>query len=266
MRQIMKFSVLSSGSTGNAIYIETEENRIVVDVGMNGKKMDALFKMIDRDPATIDAILISHEHRDHVSGAGVFARKYGIPVYANAKTWTGMKSIIGELSTDYKFEFPTGSIQSFGKLDIESFGVSHDAREPMFFSFHYQGKKLSIVTDTGYISDKVKGVIDNSNAFVFECNHDVNLLRMGKYPWHLQQRILGDRGHVSNEDAALAMSEVIGVQTKRIYMAHLSKENNYVDLARMTVEQVLKGRECPVGQQFFIYETFPDKPTAMASV
>jgi len=262
----MKFSVLASGSGGNAIYVEFGEQRFLVDAGLNGKKTQELLAQIGRDPAELTGIFISHEHRDHTIGAGVLARRYGIPIYANANTWNGMNGVIGEVAADLKFELPTGTVRSFGALDVESFGVSHDAREAMFFAFHADGKKLAIITDTGYVSDRVKGIIDNSDAFVFECNHDVNLLRMGRYPWHLQQRILGDRGHVSNEDAALALSEVVGVQTKKIFMAHLSQENNYQELARMTVEQVLLARECPVGEQFFLYDTYQDKATDLVVV
>jgi phosphoribosyl 1,2-cyclic phosphodiesterase len=262
----MKLSVLASGSSGNAIYIENNESKFLVDVGLTGKKTEELLKIIGRSPKDLTGIFISHEHRDHVSGAGILARKYKIPVYANAKTWEGMNKIVGEIPTELKFEFPTGTIQTFGGLDIESFGVSHDSREAMFFVFHQEGKKISLITDTGYVSDRMKGVISNSDTFVFECNHDVNMLRMGGYPWNLQQRILSDRGHVSNSDAAYAMSEAIGENTKRIYMAHLSRENNYKELARMTVEQILKQQNCSVGQQFFLYDTDPDKPTELVEV
>ncbi len=262
----MKMSVIASGSSGNAIYVESENSRILIDAGLNGKKLTEHFAKIDRNPADLTAILVSHEHRDHVAGVGVLARKHQIPIYANANTWQGMDQIVGKIPTDLKFEFPTSTKVMIGGLEIESFGVSHDSREAMFFSVYEQDSKLSVITDTGYVSDRMKGVIDNSDTFVFECNHDVNLLRMGRYPWYLQQRILGDRGHVSNEDAAIAMSEVIGSQTKRIYMAHLSKENNYKELARMTVEQMLQSADCPVGKQFFIYDTFPDKPTELVEV
>lgn len=262
----MKLSVLASGSSGNAIYIENKENRFLVDVGLTGKKTEELMKQIGKSPKDLTGIFISHEHRDHVSGAGVLARKYKIPIYANAKTWEGMNSIIGEISSELKFEFPTGAIQTFGGLEIESFGVSHDSREAMFFVFHQAGKKVSLLTDTGYVSDRMKGVIRNSDIYVFECNHDVNMLRMGGYPWKLQQRILSDRGHVSNSDAAYALSEVIGEQTKRIYMAHLSRENNYKELARMTVEQILQQQNCSIGHQFFLHDTDPDTPTELVQV
>ncbi|MCY8323168.1 MBL fold metallo-hydrolase, partial [Bacillus inaquosorum] len=113
---------------------------------------------------------------------------------------------IGKIDTDQKFVFPMETVKSFGGLDVESFGVSHDAAEPMFYVFHYNGRKLALMTDTGYVSDRMKGIIRSANVFVFESNHDVGMLQMGRYPWSIKRRILSDVGHVSNEDAALAMT------------------------------------------------------------
>ena len=266
----MKFSVLASGSSGNSIYVESCDGRekVLVDAGLNGKKLAEAMAQIGRCPSQLTGILVSHEHRDHAGGVGVVARRYGIPIYANAGTWIGMDGVIGEIDSDLKFEFRTGDVQGLGSsgFEVESFGVSHDAREAMFFTFHSGGKKLAIVTDTGYVSERVKHVIDNADAFVFECNHDVNMLRSGTYPWHLQQRILGDKGHVSNEDAGITLSEVIGAATRKVFMAHLSRENNYPELARMTLEQTLLSRECPVGSQFFLYDTYPNRATDLIEI
>jgi phosphoribosyl 1,2-cyclic phosphodiesterase len=157
-------------------------------------------------------------------------------------------------------------VKTFGSLDIESFGVSHDAAEPMFYVFHHEDKKLVVITDTGYVSDRMKGIISNADAYVFESNHDVSMLRMGKYPWSIKRRILSDVGHVCNEDAALAMSEVAGDKTKRIYLAHLSLDNNMKDLARMSVEQTLKTKGIIVGEQFSLYDTDPKRPTELVTL
>ena len=171
-----------------------------------------------------------------------------------------------QIPIEQKFHFEMEQIKTFGSLDIESFGVSHDAAEPMFYSFHHEGKKVVLITDTGYVSDRVKGIISNAEAYIFESNHDVSMLRMGRYPWNIKRRILSDVGHVSNEDAALAMSEVAGDRTKRIYLAHLSLDNNMKDLARMSVEQTLKTQGIIVGEQFSIYDTDPKKATELVSV
>ncbi|WP_183252604.1 MBL fold metallo-hydrolase [Anoxybacteroides tepidamans] len=262
----MQFSVLASGSTGNAFYVETTKHRLLVDVGLSGKQIEQLFQQIGRHVKDVTAILVTHEHSDHIKGLGVLARKYQLPIYANEKTWKAMEGLIGEIPTEQKFVFPIGAVRSFGDLDVESFGVSHDAAEPMFYVFHHEGKKLVLITDTGYVSDRMKGIIKCADVFVFESNHDVEMLRMGSYPWHIKRRILSDVGHVSNEDAALALADVIGDQTKRIYLAHLSQDNNMKELARMTVEQMLASKGFVIGEQFHLYDTDPKIPTKLAYV
>ncbi|MGM0901520.1 MAG: MBL fold metallo-hydrolase [Bacillota bacterium] len=262
----LHFSVLASGSTGNAIYVETEDQRFLVDAGLSGKQMDALFQQIGREMKNLSGILVTHEHSDHIKGIGIVARKYKLPIYANEKTWNAMNGLIGEVPVEQKFTFGMETVKSFGSLDIESFGVSHDAAEPMFYVFHHEGKKLVLITDTGYVSDRMKGIISNADVYVFESNHDVQMLRMGRYPWNIKRRILGDYGHVSNEDAAIAMSEVIGDNTKQIYLAHLSADNNMKDLARMAVSQTLEGQGIRAGEQFNLFDTDPKKPTALTAV
>ena len=177
-----------------------------------------------------------------------------------------LQKSIGDIPTEQKFIFGMETVKTFGSLDIESFGVSHDAAEPMFYIFHHEGKKLVLITDTGYVSERMKGTISNADAYLFESNHDVSMLRMGRYPWNIKRRILSDVGHVSNEDAALAMSDVIGDHTKRIYLAHLSLDNNMKDLARMAVTQTLEGKGMVVGEQFSLYDTDPKTPTPLTSV
>jgi len=260
------FSVLASGSTGNATFVETENHSFLVDAGFSGKQMEALFQQIDRDIKNLSGIFVTHEHSDHIKGVGIIARKYKLPIYANEKTWKAMDKSIGDIPTEQKFIFGMETVKSFGSLDIESFGVSHDAAEPMFYIFHHEGRKLVLITDTGYVSERMKGTISNADAYLFESNHDVSMLRMGRYPWNIKRRILSDVGHVSNEDAALAMSDVVGDHTKRIYLAHLSLDNNMKDLARMAVTQTLEGKGMVVGEQFSLYDTDPKTPTPLTSV
>ncbi|RLQ93992.1 MBL fold metallo-hydrolase [Falsibacillus albus] len=262
----MHFSVLASGSTGNAIFVETESHSFLVDAGLSGKQMELLFQQIDRKVENLSGILVTHEHSDHIKGIGVLARKYKLPIYANEKTWNAMNPLIGEVATDQKFLFDMETVKTFGSLDIESFGVSHDAAEPMFYVFHQGEKKLVLITDTGYVSDRMRGTISNADAYVFESNHDVQMLRMGRYPWNIKRRILSDVGHVSNEDAAIAMSEVAGDRTKRFYLAHLSMDNNMKDLARMSVTQTLKNKGMVVGEQFELYDTDPKIPTPLVAI
>ncbi|MBF2663969.1 MBL fold metallo-hydrolase [Listeria seeligeri] len=262
----IRFSILASGSSGNATLVETGDQKILVDCGLSGKKMEGLFAQVGRDMSDLDAILITHEHSDHIKGLGVLARKYKLPIYANAKTWQAMDNMIGEVSSDQKFQFDMETVKSFGSLQVESFGVSHDAIEPMFYIFHKGNKKFVMITDTGYVSDRMKGHISGADAYLFESNHDVEMLRMGRYPWNVKRRILGDEGHVSNEDAAIAMSEVITDQTKRIYLGHLSKDNNMKELARMSVTQTLMAEGIDVGGNLEIFDTDPENATSIFTI
>lgn len=258
----MRFSVLASGSTGNAFYIETEQTKLLVDVGLSGKQIDRLFQQIDADPSELDGILVTHEHSDHIKGLGILARKYKLPIYANDKTWKAMEKGIGKVELDQKFHFEANKVQTFGNIDVESFSVSHDAVDPMFFTFHHDNKKVALVTDLGYVSERIKKTIEGANAFIFEANHDISMLQMGKYPWSVKRRILGDYGHVSNEDSGLALSDVITNETKRVYLAHLSKDNNMKELARMSVDQVLQER----GINMHLHDTDPVNATALYDV
>ena len=259
----MKFSVLASGSTGNSIYVENEQHAFIVDAGLTGKKMEALLAQIDRDAKKLSGILVTHEHSDHIKGVGVLARKHHIPVFANAKTWDAMSASVGTIPLDQRFEWKTDELKTFGGLDIQSFAVSHDAAEPMFYTFHEDGRKLVVMTDTGYVSDRMKGFISTADAYVFESNHDVSMLQMGPYPWKIKRRILSDVGHVSYEDAAVAMSEVVAEKETQIYLAHLSKDNNMKELARMSVSQTLESCGIRAGEYLHLHDTDAEKPTPL---
>lgn len=258
----MRFSVLASGSTGNAFYIEHAETKLLIDAGLSGKKMEELFRQINIDPTQLTGILVTHEHSDHVKGLGVMARRYHLPVYANEKTWRAMDSAIGELQTEQKFHFAANSVKSFGSIEVESFSVSHDAADPMFFNFRANDKKVTLITDLGYVSEKIKDAISGADAYIFESNHDISMLQMSSYPWNVKRRILSDYGHVSNEDCGLALSDVITDRTKRVYLAHLSRENNLKELARMSVDQVLRER----GIEMDLFDTDPEKATPLYEV
>lgn len=260
----MHFSILASGSTGNAIFISTAKTRLLVDAGLTGKKLEELLHQIGQHPKDLDAILITHEHSDHIKGLGVLARRYKIPIYANAQTWLELEKACGPIDLEQKFHFERGEILTLGDVEIESFGLSHDAREPMAFCFHHEGKKLGIATDLGYVSEKIKGILKGAHVLIFEANHDVHMLLSGSYPWHIKRRILSDVGHLSNEDSGEALAEIITEATSRVYLAHLSQDNNMRELARMTVEQILKGAGIEVGQQVRLYDTYPDRPTPLA--
>ena len=174
-----------------------------------------------------------------------------------------MSAKIGKVPLEQKHIFDMGKTLSIGDVDIESFGVSHDAAEPQFYELHHGKSSFAIVTDTGYVPDGVAGVINNAEAYLFECNHDTEMLRMGPYSWSLKQRIMSDTGHLSNDDGAAALMDVLGNNTKKIFLGHLSQENNVKALAHVTVEDIMKEHDLAVGHDFEICDTDPKQATPL---
>ncbi|GAA6113552.1 MAG: MBL fold metallo-hydrolase [Apilactobacillus sp.] len=256
----MKISVLSSGSGGNVTYIETNQHKILLDAGLSGVRIERLMASINRSMKDVDMMLVTHEHTDHSKAVGVLARRYPqISVYANQPTWDAMADTIGEVPLAQKNIFPPNMAMSFGDIDIESFAVSHDAAQAQFYNFHHRNKSFVVLTDVGYISDYIYGTIKNANTYLLECNHDVEMLRSGDYPWSLKQRILGDEGHLSNEDGANTLMEAIGNSTDRIFIGHRSHHNNIKELAHLTVASMLEENDFGVGTDFDLLDTDVEK-------
>ncbi|MCL0330159.1 MBL fold metallo-hydrolase [Apilactobacillus xinyiensis] len=263
----MKISVLSSGSGGNVSYIETAKHKILLDAGLSGVKIKKLLSSINKNIEDVDTLLVTHEHNDHCKSVGVLARRYPqISVYANEKTWIAMDSKVGKISSFQKNIFPPNVVLSFDDLDIESFTVSHDAAQAQFYNFHHHNKSFVVLTDIGYISERIVKTIQNANAYVFECNHDVEMLRNGPYAWSLKQRILGDSGHLSNEDGADALIECIGNNTKNIFVGHRSHHNNTKLLAHSTVAEILKRHDFAVGNDFNLLDTDVNCPSKLITL
>jgi phosphoribosyl 1,2-cyclic phosphodiesterase len=258
----VRFTILSSGSTGNAMVVQNAEVKLLVDAGFSAKKVEALLKEREVAGSDLDAILVTHEHSDHIKGLGALARKFDLPIYANEKTWEALDRQIGEIAEANKHVMDTGTMQDFGKLKVESFGISHDAAEPVGYCFYEGEQKLSLATDLGYMSSKVKEKISDSDALILETNHDVEMLRMGHYPWNIKRRILGDTGHLSNEAAGEALADVMTGKTKSVYMAHLSRDHNLLDLARLTLNNLVEDRGISVESgNLQLKDTYYDRPT-----
>jgi len=262
----VRFSVLASGSTGNAIYVGTDRTSVLIDVGITGKQAEAALQEVGVNAKDLKAILVTHEHVDHIKGVGVLARRYNIPIYSNRKTWNELDGQIGTISEAQRQYFEIGEIREFEDLTVHSFGISHDAAEPMGFCFYHGKKKLSVATDLGYVSDRIKETIKGADAYIFEANHDVDMLRMSQYPWSIKRRILSDVGHLSNETAGDALVDVLGGQAERVYLAHLSKENNMMDLAQLTIKNILEENGLKVGNDVHLRETYPHRPTKLEEV
>ncbi|WP_164470850.1 MBL fold metallo-hydrolase [Vaginisenegalia massiliensis] len=259
----LSFSVLASGSSGNCTYIESAKQRILVDAGLSGKKIINLLAEIDRSPQGLDAILVTHEHIDHVQGVGILSRKFNIPIYANRATWSVMETMIGQIAPENKRFVEANQLISLGDIDVQTYSVSHDAIDPQFYAFQKGKKVFAMLTDTGYVSDRLLGQLANASAYLIESNHEVEMLRYGKYPWSVKQRILGDKGHLSNEDGALAMSQLIGQATKHIYLGHLSKDNNTKEIAMDTMTRLLQSKDFAVHQDFSLNMTDPAQSTQL---
>ncbi|MBN6187267.1 MBL fold metallo-hydrolase [Aneurinibacillus sp. BA2021] len=262
----MKFSVLASGSTGNSFFIESKNSKVLVDAGLSGKQVEKLLSEAGVSAQDLDAILITHEHSDHIKGVGVLARRYQLPVYANSKTWEQLDRQLGTIAEDQRLIMEVGDTVEFGDMKVESYGISHDAAEPMAFCFYEDDAKVSLTTDLGYVSQRIKDTIRGSDAYIFESNHDVEMLRMGSYPWNTKRRILSDVGHLSNETAGEALGDILAGKGEKVYLAHLSKENNMTELARLTVKNILQEYGFEDGSDVELMDTSPIRPTAVQEI
>ncbi len=242
----MKLCSIASGSSGNCIYVGSQNTNLLVDAGVSAKRIENGLNQIDIMPDTIQGILITHEHSDHISGLGVLARKYHIPIYATYETAKALQQIksLGSVEEElYHYINPDEEFM-INDICIEPFSTSHDASNPVCYTMRSQGHKVGIATDLGKYDDYIVSKLTDSELLYIEANHDVNMLMVGKYPYYLKQRILGDRGHLSNETSATLISKLIHPKLKNIILAHLSKENNYEELAYETVCCELMKRGC----------------------
>lgn len=262
----LQFSILASGSSGNCTYVESATTRIMVDAGLSGKRIEALFRQIDREMNDLDAILVTHEHSDHIKGVGILSRKYNLPIYANRKTWQAMEGKLGKINPELIRYIEPETMITIGDIDIQSYEVSHDAIHPQFYAFQKAKKQFVMLTDTGYVSDKLRSQLKNASAYLIESNHEVEILRYGKYPWSLKQRILSDKGHLSNEDGALAMLDLIGENTDAVYLGHLSRDNNTKEIAMSSFTDTLLYHDSGVGVDYQIFMTDPEQATDLREI
>ncbi len=236
----MQLCPIRSGSKGNAILIKGEKTNILVDCGISGKKAEEGLKAFGLEASDLSGILVTHEHRDHTAGIGVFVRRHGIPVYMNQKTWIAMQSIVGKIQEELIHCFDHTQSFMIKSLEIKPFSISHDAADPVGYGIIENGKKISIATDIGVLEESLFRAIRGSDGVLLESNHDLNMLDIGSYPLSLKNRIRGNYGHLSNDDAGKAAEFLVRMGTKNIMLGHLSQENNYPILAKQTVVNILK--------------------------
>lgn len=231
----MKICVLSSGSKGNATYIETEEYKILVDAGRNSKYLTECLESINVDPNEIDYVIISHDHKDHVSALPVFAKKYKPTILINQKTFLMLPDI-----KEYNKIVIFDDDINLGSLKINCIKASHDAADTRNFIFEENGKSVVYVTDTGYINQKNFRKLNNKTVYLFESNHDIEMLMNGPYPKFLKQRVVGSNGHLSNNDSSFYLSKLVGDKTKKIVLIHLSETNNKEEKALETIKNTFE--------------------------
>ena len=226
---------LFSGSSGNSVYISCGGVRILVDVGVSAAKVEGALREIGSGPEMIDAVLVTHEHVDHVRGLGVLCRKYGLPVYANEGTWSGILQKESGIPKGCMRTFYTGEDFYIGGVNVRPFSIPHDAMEPVGFSLDHQGLRCGIATDIGHIEDGWVEAVSGCQALVLEANHDIGMVERGPYPQRLKRRILGRNGHLNNEDCAKALLKLVERGTQAVFLSHLSADNNLPELAYDTV-------------------------------
>ena len=229
----MKVTVLSSGSKGNTTYIETAECKVLIDAGNCCKYISEKLNNIDVDPNDLDAILITHTHSDHVKGLKVFCNKYNTKVYCS-------KLMFNDISYIKNYEFINSDVINLKDMQIKVIKTSHDANDSNGYIISSNESSIVYVTDTGYINRKYFDLLKNHDLYIMESNHDIEMLNNGPYPYELRKRIFGDKGHLSNIDSSVYLSNFIGNKTKYVLLAHLSEENNEPIIAYNTLVNKLK--------------------------
>ncbi|WP_300457755.1 MBL fold metallo-hydrolase [Desulfobacula sp.] len=219
------FSVcpLASGSKGNSLFVSCNNSSLLIDAGLSGIEIQRRLNTIGVAPENLTAIIITHEHSDHVKGAGILSRRFKLPVYITQKTYQACRDI-GKIE-DLCF-FECGTPFQIDQIRVRPFSISHDAKDPSGLTMEYNGHKVGIATDLGMVTRLVKEHLKDSSLLYLESNHDPDMLINGSYPWHLKQRIKGRTGHLSNMDAGALISELKTEALKHVILAHLSEENN----------------------------------------
>ena len=252
---IFQFCSLASGSSGNSYLVGAGRTLLLIDAGISCKKITEKLQTLGLDPRQLSAVLITHEHVDHIKGAELLSRKFQVPLYTNEKTGKEMLQLMKRPQEIQLQCFQTGKAFTLGGVEVTPFPVSHDAVEPVGFSLRAYGRQISTATDTGCITQAMLDEITDADLLLLEANHDENILKMGKYPWFLKQRILSRQGHLSNEAAGEAIVHIASRLSKprQILLGHLSKENNFPEMAFETVKNVMEEHRLFPGSQLQLH-------------
>lgn len=248
----MNFCSLYSGSSGNSIFVSSKNTKILIDAGVAGKHIETALKNINVDPNSLDAILVTHEHIDHIKGVGVLSRRFDLPIYSHPLTWEAMSPSIGKIK-DHNIKFIDEKYINIKDMDIHGYKISHDASYPLGFSVNSDNKKFCLATDLGYFSEEVIKNLKDADGILMESNHDVEMLKFGPYPYSLKRRILSNIGHLSNDDCGKAILDISNDNPKHIMLGHLSNTNNYPELAYQTVINILNENNIILNKDIKLY-------------
>jgi phosphoribosyl 1,2-cyclic phosphodiesterase len=233
----MRFCVLGSGSKGNATFVEGGETRILIDAGFSGKELEKRLAAIGVAPDSLTAILITHEHTDHIRGAAILSRRFKLPIFANNATLAAGQPTLSKLHVFQ--EFSTGTTFNFGDIRVHPFRVSHDAADPVGFVVNDGTHTFGYCTDTGVVSRLMHHRLSACHGLVLECNHDPVMLKNGPYPLSLQQRVRSKTGHLANAEAAGFLSAILYLDLHHVVLSHISERNNHPEIAQAVVREVL---------------------------
>ena len=240
----MDVYVLSSGSCGNSTFVRCGRTRILIDAGISMRAIKRYLAAIDESLEDVDALLITHDHRDHVRTAEILSRRLNIPIHATEKTLSGAERIIGTVDVSRIKPFTSGDGFAVGDISIESVQTPHDASDPVGYVFESRARRFAMFTDFGHVFDELTDRVATFDALMLESNYDKQMLETGSYPNFLKKRILGPYGHLSNEDAADLLFEFQSDRLRTVILAHISAENNRPDLAMETVRKKINGSRC----------------------
>lgn len=248
------FCTLFSGSSGNVVYLGTDQGAVLIDCGMSGRQVLDALSAAGLNPSNIRALLITHEHSDHVKGAGIISRRLNLPIYATEGTWAGMESSLGELSPSHRVVIEAGESFFLNDLEVAPFSIPHDANDPVGYRIYLHGLSVAIATDLGYFSTAVRDAVTGADLVLLESNHDPELLKQNPhYPQRLKTRILGKKGHLSNMSGAEAAVHLAENGTRHLLLGHLSSENNTPDLAYRTTHAALSDAGAEVGRDVTLH-------------
>ena len=256
---MLKYCSIGSGSSGNCHFVSYKDTNILIDAGLSGKRIITGLEEINADIEKIKGIFITHEHSDHIKGAGILSRKLDIPIFANVKTWCAMKDKLGNIKEEHMKVFENDKTYSIGDIGIKPFSIPHDSEDAVGYNIYSEKEKMSIATDIGYITENIRKNVKGSKLVVLESNYDPNMLMMGSYSYALKKRVMSEGGHLSNEEAASFCTELGEGGTESILLAHLSKENNFPELAYATSKNVLTKNNMIIGKDLILDVLSRDK-------